>query len=272
MKYLIDNYCTISEFAKLLKVTRHTLKHYEDENIIFPILRGKNGYRYYSGEQLAKFKNILYLRELGFSISEIKDYINKSNYSEAINKMEKQLLKNSSEIEKLILKEKQLKEGIASLKKLKEIENRKNIPFISVEKEVKGCFFPQKTFNLEDWIVNMKKADDMFNSVIWTEKYNFGVIIPRDNLLSNNFIPDKFFISTAIEGEKSYTFKNSLYVILYTDEVEEYSKIITKLLTWIEKNGFIIDGDLFIEDPSTYMFSEKYNPFVKIFKISVKKS
>ena len=105
MKYLIDSYCTISEIAKLLKVTRHTLLHYENENIVAPVFRGENGYRYYSGEQLAKFKNILYLRELGFSISEIKEYIDKNNYGEAIEKMEKQLLKNSKEIKKLLLKE-----------------------------------------------------------------------------------------------------------------------------------------------------------------------
>lgn len=49
MKYLIDSYCTISEIAKLLKVTRHTLLHYENENIVAPVFRGENGYRYYSG-------------------------------------------------------------------------------------------------------------------------------------------------------------------------------------------------------------------------------
>lgn len=272
MKYLIDSYCTISEIAKLLKVTRHTLLHYENENIVAPVFRGENGYRYYSGEQLAKFKNILYLRELGFSISEIKEYIDKNNYGEAIEKMEKQLLKNSKEIEKLLLKEKQLKEGINSLKRLKEIEIRKNTPFISHEKEIRGCFFPQKTFELKDWVANMKKVDDIFDNVIWTEKYNFGVIIPKANLFLKEFNPDKFFISTTVEGAENYILKDSLYAILYTDEVEKYSTSITKLLNWIEKNGFVIDGDLFIEDPSTYMFSKKYNPFVKIFKISIKNS
>lgn len=272
MKYIIiDDYCTISEIAKILKVTRHTLLHYENENMVAPILRGENGYRYYSGEQLAKFKNILYLRELGFSIPEIKEYLDKNNYTEAISRMETRLLKNSKEIEKLLLKEKQLKEGINSLKKLKKIELHKNLPFVSFEQEIKGSILSQNTFNLKDWVVNMKKIDDIFDNVIWTEKYNFGVLVSKENLISKNFNPDRFFISAPIKNLESYTLKDSLYAILYTDKIEDYSKSIQKLLDWIKENNLIIDGDLFIEDPSTHIFSEKYNPFVKIFKISVKK-
>ena len=118
----------------------------------------------------------------------------------------------------------------------------------------------------------MKKVDDIFDNVIWTEKYNFGVIIPKANLFLKEFLTQINFLSLQLLKGQKTIFKKTLYAILYTDEVEEYSTSITKLLNWIEKNGFVVDGDLFIEDPSTYMFSKKYNPFVKIFKISIKNS
>lgn len=272
MKYIIDNYCTISDMAKILKVSKHTLLHYENENIISPVFRGENGYRYYSGEQLAQFKTVLYLRELGFTIKEIKEYLIDSNYSVAIEQMQEKLKQNRLEIEELLLKETKILECINSLKNLKEIESKKELPFVTHLKECYGSFLPQNSFSLEETVINMKKLDDIYNDVTWTEKYSFGFIISQQNLKNKVFLPEKFFISNKTENLKSYIFPTSDYAILYTDQKEEYSKSIKRLLNWIEKNNLIITGDLIIEDPSTYRFSEKYNSFFKIFRIPVKKS
>ncbi len=272
MKYIINSYCTISDMAKILKVSKHTLLHYENENIVTPIFRGENGYRYYSGEQLAQFKTILYLRELGFTIKEIKEYLVDSNYSVAIEQMQEKLKQNRLELEKLLLKEKKILECINSLKNLKEIESKKELPFVTHLKECYGNFLPQNSFSLEETVINMKKLDDIYNDVTWTEKYSFGFIISQQNLKNKVFIPEKFFISNKTENLESYIFPTSDYAILYTDQKEEYSKSIKRLLNWIEKNNLIITGDLIIEDPSTYRFSEKYNSFFKIFRIPVKKS
>lgn len=272
MKYILDEFCTISDMAKILKINKHTLLYYEKENIIEPKFRGANGYRYYSGEQLAKIKTVLYLRELGFSIIEIKEYLNKPNYSEAIKKMEKKLFENSKEIEMLIKKREQLEKGIVSLKNLKSIESKKGSPFLIYEKENKGSYLQQTSFELKETVINMKKIDDLINEVIWTEKYKFGLIISKENVLVKNFKPSKFFVSTEIKELKKYELNESFYAILYTDNDEDYSKSIETLLKWIEKNNYIVTGDLYIEDPSTYCFSEKYNPYVKIFKIAVKKN
>ncbi|MGL5935089.1 MAG: MerR family transcriptional regulator [Cetobacterium sp.] len=76
---LINKCCTISEMAKILKVGKHTIIHYETEKLVLPVFRGENGYRYYSGEQISQFKKIFYLRELGFSINEIKEYLKNSS-------------------------------------------------------------------------------------------------------------------------------------------------------------------------------------------------
>lgn len=107
-KTLIGKYCTISDMAKILHVGKHTLIHYEKENLISPVFRGENGYRYYSGEQISDFKKILYLRELGFSISDIKICLTESNYSNTLSQTEERLKENLFEIRALLEKRAQL--------------------------------------------------------------------------------------------------------------------------------------------------------------------
>lgn len=182
------------------------------------------------------------------------------------------LKQNRLEIEELLLKEKKILECINSLKNLKEIESKKELPFVTHLKECYGSFLPQNSFSLEETVINMKKLDDIYNDVTWTEKYSFGFIISQQNLKNKVFLPEKFFISNKTENLKSYIFPTSDYAILYTDQKEEYSKSIKRLLDWIKNNNLVITGDLIIEDPSTYRFSEKYNSFFKIFRIPVKKS
>lgn len=272
MKYIIDDYCTITDMAKILKVNKHTLLHYENENIITPIYRGENGYRYYSGEQLAKFKTVLYLRELGFSIKEIKEYLLELDYSGTIKQMEEKLKKNRLEIEKLLVNEEKILACISSLNFLKKLENQQERPFTTTLEGFSGSCLPQTSFSLEETVINMKKIDDILNDVTWTEKYSFGFIIPLKNLNVSNFAPENFFISKKIESFTEYNSITSEYAILYTSKKEEYSISIKRLLAWIKNNNLIISSDLIIEDPSTYTISEKYNSYFKIFRVAVKKS
>ncbi len=64
----------IGEFSYLFRVTVKTLLHYEKKEIFMPsYVDPFTGYRYYSDEQREEFLNILKLKELGFSLEEVKD-------------------------------------------------------------------------------------------------------------------------------------------------------------------------------------------------------
>jgi DNA-binding transcriptional MerR regulator len=62
----------IGEFSRLARVSIKTLRHYDDEGLLRPTHVSKNGYRYYSAAQLDTLQRILVLRDLGFSITEIR--------------------------------------------------------------------------------------------------------------------------------------------------------------------------------------------------------
>ncbi len=81
----------IGEFSKLTDVPVKTLRYYDEINLFKPReIELFSGYRYYSEEQQEDLKLILTLKEVGFSLEEIKK--NKNNYTEAIMQKKKEEL------------------------------------------------------------------------------------------------------------------------------------------------------------------------------------
>ncbi|UWG96450.1 MerR family transcriptional regulator [Dehalobacter sp. DCM] len=65
----------ISEFSKITHLTVKALRYYDEEEILKPSYRAENGYRYYDDHDFSKARLIVLLRDLSFSIAEIKDIL-----------------------------------------------------------------------------------------------------------------------------------------------------------------------------------------------------
>ena len=64
----------IGDFSKITNLSVKALRYYDEENILNPSYRNKeNSYRFYDANDFKKAELIALLRELDFSISEIKD-------------------------------------------------------------------------------------------------------------------------------------------------------------------------------------------------------
>ncbi|MDD5835969.1 MAG: MerR family transcriptional regulator [bacterium] len=95
----------IGEFSKLANIPIKTLRYYDEINLFKPKeIDLFSGYRYYSEEQLKDLKIILSLKEVGFSLEEIKK--NKNNYSDELMRHKKT---------ELIAKEKAIEEQIKKI-------------------------------------------------------------------------------------------------------------------------------------------------------------
>ncbi|WP_251575714.1 MerR family transcriptional regulator [Limosilactobacillus agrestimuris] len=97
---------SIGEVAKKLKMTPRAIRFYEEKNLVTPDSIGKNGYRYYQEKQIQKLELVNYLRELDFSISQIKSLFNDQCASDSLQLLfRKQISENEKEI--LLLKQRQ---------------------------------------------------------------------------------------------------------------------------------------------------------------------
>lgn len=71
---------TVHEVAKISGVSIKTLYHYHKIGLLMPERVAENGYRYYGDKELKRLQQILFYRELDFSLEKIKDALdNKPN-------------------------------------------------------------------------------------------------------------------------------------------------------------------------------------------------
>ena len=67
----------IGDFAKIARVSVKTLHHYDEIDLFKPeLVHATTGYRYYSIDQLPRLNRILVLKDLGFTLNQIRSLLN----------------------------------------------------------------------------------------------------------------------------------------------------------------------------------------------------
>ena len=70
-----DIYMTTGEFARMMRVSKDTLFHYDKIGLLKPEVVKTNGYRYYSVYQADLLEAIFMLRDLGMPLKEIQEHL-----------------------------------------------------------------------------------------------------------------------------------------------------------------------------------------------------
>ncbi|MGB4777695.1 MerR family transcriptional regulator [Microbacterium sp.] len=73
---------SIQQVAKLAGTTSRTLRHYGDIGLFAPSRVASNGYRYYDSTALVRLQRILLLRELGLSLTQIAEILDRPTEAE----------------------------------------------------------------------------------------------------------------------------------------------------------------------------------------------
>jgi len=71
---------TVKQLAKMSGVSIRTLHWYDEKGLLKPAFIGANGYRYYKEEQLLLLQQILFFRELGFSLNDIQKMLMQDDF------------------------------------------------------------------------------------------------------------------------------------------------------------------------------------------------
>jgi len=71
---------TVKQLSQLAGVTPRTLHHYDEIGLLKPSRVGENGYRYYGEESVLRLQQILFYRELGMPLEDIKKIMGRRDF------------------------------------------------------------------------------------------------------------------------------------------------------------------------------------------------
>lgn len=129
----------IGEFSKLSMLTVKALRFYEKEGLLVPKQVDEwTGYRYYDTNQLESAATIKALRQLDFSVDEIKSYINGISIREILSAKERELKQKQTDISRQLSIIKYLSEDI-------------EMKYQAVIKEIPECIVYSKEGVLKDY-------------------------------------------------------------------------------------------------------------------------
>lgn len=95
----------INEIAKLTGVSVRTLHYYDEINLLKPsYVDEQNGYRFYDEKSLLRMQEIMFYRELDFSLKSISEILSSPNYNKtkALSEQKQLLMLKKQRIERLI--------------------------------------------------------------------------------------------------------------------------------------------------------------------------
>ncbi|MCJ7536890.1 MAG: MerR family transcriptional regulator, partial [Anaerolineales bacterium] len=96
---------TVKQLSDIAGLTRRTLHYYDQIGLLPPSKIAGNGYRLYSEQALLRLQQILFYRETGCSLIQIKNILDKPGFNVELALVEhkRQLLKRQVHLDRLIV-------------------------------------------------------------------------------------------------------------------------------------------------------------------------
>ena len=73
---------TVKQLANMAGVSTRTLHYYDQIGLLTPSSYGENGYRYYQPDAVLRLQQILFFRELDFSLAEIQAIVDRPEFNQ----------------------------------------------------------------------------------------------------------------------------------------------------------------------------------------------
>lgn len=236
---MMKHYYKIGEISKLYNIGTDSLRYYEELGILKPV-RGENGYRMYHLHDLWRLNVIRDLRELGFPMEKIKDYLN----SRSLSSTEQLLQEELSVIREKMQALESLRSNIEE--RLETIRDAMLQPLGVIEEEelpLRRCHTIHRGYR-EDMEMDMlmKQLVNKDKEKLYIIGNNrIGSVIPFESVLEGRFrhYTDVFII----DKNGPDVIKGGLYLsVSYSGDSAGNSTYIPLLLKYARENGLTPRG------------------------------
>jgi len=159
---------TVKKLAAISGVSVRTLHFYDEASLLKPAYHGANGYRFYEEPQLLALQQILFYRELGFELKQIKEILARSDFDKvaALETHRKVLRKNLARTRELIVT---IDKTIKHLKGTRKMKNEELFVGFSPEEQAKHEQYLIDRFGegMRDGIAESKKKVKDWTKADW---------------------------------------------------------------------------------------------------------
>lgn len=247
-----EDLLSITELAKLRKVTSETLRYYDRIGLIIPdYVDPQTRFRYYSIRQYEKLGTIKELRQLGMSIEDIQAYFSQRNLAKS-----RQMLADHQKMLEREIQEKQLLNETLQ-RKLRFLEELDPPPQVNT---VLPRFFPERyMITLEEPAGGPREHAFAFTKLEWYLNETAPIlasdrvgVYADERLLqeSTDYIPSVpmlFVEDQAIESQFKRAIPAGTYLCLnyHQGGLEQYHPSFALLKTYMREHGLTVDGKIF---------------------------
>lgn len=267
---------SIGKMSEINGISIPTLRLYDKKGLLKPAYtNSETGYRYYTLQQTARLDIIVYMKELGMSLVEIKDILEK----EDVTLIESILAKKNEQLHEQMRKLKEQHDAVE--RTIAQIERYRKSPTtgtISLEYiDRRYIWYIPCDVNFYDYDRNcyeeivMKLRRKLYSvGINQVHSYNLGTSILQQNFESREFIADKAFIFSdkrILEHEGDISIVDSgMYACIYLDDYDKEIEYGNQLLGFCNKMGYALAGDYICEELTEFnVFDDsKRNMFLRL--------
>ncbi len=258
-------YYTPQQVASFFAIRKDTLLFYDRIGLFSPALRKENGYRYYSANQLYELDAVLTLRDLGFSIAEIKESketMSVESFLSLLGKEESRLSEKIASYQDLLAVNNSIRQStLQAIEAKKEhliIEHLPRQPIIAADINGSG----DKATSDEEWTNAYSRLLTATDSrmIIHT-----GSIIGKEEA-SRSFgaIIDSVYVLYGKQTDENI--EEGIYACMYfTGSADHTARFYRKYLNEIERHGLSICSSIYEELTISYaVTSDEYKHVTKL--------
>ena len=139
---------TVKQLSELAGVTPRTLHHYDAIGLFKPSRVGENGYRYYGEESILHLQQILFYRELGLPLLDIKKIMGRRDF-DVLSALESHKVEISKRITRLECLVETVDNTISYLKGQKEMSKKQIFAGFTPEEEEKYAHEAEQMYDPE---------------------------------------------------------------------------------------------------------------------------
>ena len=266
----------IGKMAAMNRVSVPTLRLYDEKELLKPrYIDPETGYRYYDINQNARLEMIAYMKELGMSLAQITQVLQK----EDISLIEELLSQKNEQIHQQMRDLKAMHEAVE--RTIQSIERYRKSPVsgtISLEfiDQRHILYIPCAENFYEQGIVAYEKAvlalrrELMGRNLPQLLSYSLGTSVKQDDFARGALIADKIFIfgdkHLRDYGDSIEVIESGMFACAYLDDFDEEAEGAERLLAYCRANHYILNGDYICEEMTELNLfdNKKRNMFLRL--------